>query len=210
MIIFTTNKYLIEGMDALLNLHYSRLKLPTAILDLGRKQFVILHQVGNLPKNNSLLEVYLELCTEIISAKELYRHIVQNTSLDKKLTTKPHIAPREKSVLELLLAGRTIAEIAEEFKIGAKTVYTLKDRAIRKLSVRNMESLCYNLNAIKTYMSIIKSDSYRNKIKSERYIRISEKVTIPKSSNHMVSFFSHPTNFASSREGNKVQPAPSE
>lgn len=53
----------------------------------------------------------------------------------------PPLSPREKSVLQLLVAGRTNKEIAEAMGLSVKTVETFRARLMRKTGARNAADL---------------------------------------------------------------------
>ena len=53
------------------------------------------------------------------------------------LTRDPHLSPRLEQVLELEAQGWAVKQIAEQFKVGASAIYTLKREGLRRL-----ESAC--------------------------------------------------------------------
>lgn len=142
---------------------YCRLNCPAAkilIFSVNSEQFMARHFYklgadGYLSKRSddaTIKKVIVELLEgRKYYSQEFLRQLAIDTLEGKQDVAKnplQRLSNRELEVLEQLVEGKTIQEIAQAFSINASTIATYKSRIFEKLNVDNMISLykLYTLN----------------------------------------------------------------
>ena len=89
----------------------------------------------------------LKIAVESVMKGERYfpkeiESILNNAILEDKINSqKIHLTPQEKSLLKLLVEGKTSKEIAHEMNITLKTVSTYRERLLQKTQTANVAQL---------------------------------------------------------------------
>lgn len=140
-----------DGMEATLEIRKKYPDLKIIVLTMQNDEQIILYMIqqgvnGYLMKNAEPDE--LENAIKNVLKKDMYfpediSRLVYGSLSGKKRNerTEKHLTAREVEVLELICKERTANEIAEELKIGRRTVEGYRKNLLEKTGSKNMAGL---------------------------------------------------------------------
>jgi DNA-binding NarL/FixJ family response regulator len=124
--------------------------LPIIVLTSHDNSSLILqlHQMGIRSFLTKTVDVdELKKAVELVMKGEKYfpkeiESILNNAIEEEKINSqKVHLTPQEKSLLKLLVQGKTSKEIAQEMNITLKSVSTYRERLLQKTQTANVAQL---------------------------------------------------------------------
>lgn len=130
-------------------------KLPVLMLSMHRDAQVVRSALraganGYLTKDSEPA-VFSDAIHKVAAGK---RYVVPDLAaemvfdvLDERRSRLDVLSPREREVLEMIVAGNSIVDIADKLNLSAKTVSTHKMRLMQKLNVHNNAELILAANA---------------------------------------------------------------
>ena len=104
---------------------------------------------GYLPKESACIEVVNAIravcaghryLSQEISDKVIDDYVRQRAASDTQ-TPLERLSPREREILQLVVEGRSSAEIAGELSLSPKTIETYRSRMMHKLGISDLPSL---------------------------------------------------------------------
>lgn len=138
-----------NGIETLKQLRVEFPELPVLILSMHPEREYGLRSIragawGYLTKSSAPDE--LVAAVERLAARRKYisPELAEQLAGDYgSATAAPHerLSPREFQVFQMLVAGRSVTEIANELALSVKTVSTHRSRLLEKLGVRNTAEL---------------------------------------------------------------------
>jgi DNA-binding NarL/FixJ family response regulator len=150
LLIFGMSNPNIKGIDLIRRVHMEHPSLPIVVFGIHSDA-----QIVSRALRASTTTSYVKRCSEphvILSAVQ--KAVRGGRFIDPALTDAlvfsnytsealPHeaLSDRELQVLQMLVAGKRVTEIANEFSLSAKTVSTHKIRMMRKLQLANSTAL---------------------------------------------------------------------
>ena len=142
-----------SGLDILKELKHEQPDLPVLVLSIhAEAQFAerVLKAgaAGYLTKENAPDELVKAIRKVVSGGKYISRSLAETLAhnLGTPFDRLPHetLSDREFQVLRLMARGKTLAEIAEELSLSAKTVSTYRSRLLEKMNLRtNAEIIRY-------------------------------------------------------------------
>lgn len=134
-----------NGVEVLREIKEKLPELPVLIFSMYSNDLLIKRcfeygASGFVTKDNAFEEV-VEAIHKVVDGEtyvspQLVNRVVQILKKPSELIKDELLSDRERETLHLLGKGKTIAEIAEELEINAKTVSTYRNRIIEKLNLR--------------------------------------------------------------------------
>ena len=142
-----------SGFDVLKDLKYEQPDLPVLILSIhAEEQFAVrvlkAGASGYLTKENAPAELVKAIRKVVAGGKYISRNLAEILAfnLDKGAERPRHeaLSDREFQVLQMMASGKTLAEIAADLRLSAKTVSTYRARLLGKMNLKtNAEIIRY-------------------------------------------------------------------
>lgn len=99
---------------------------------------------GYLIKSDELEEIQMAF-RQVLDGNRYISNSVKSKFLESELTgntkDKPHLTPREKEILKLIMEEQTTKQIAETLYLSEKTVENYRSNMMAKLDVKNIAGL---------------------------------------------------------------------
>lgn len=145
-----------SGFDILKELKYEQPNLPVLVLSIHAEEQLAVRVLkagasGYLTKENAPEELVKAIRKVVSGGRYISPSLAE--SLAFGLDTAPGrprhetLSDREFQVMQLMASGKTLAEIAEELSLSAKTVSTYRTRLLEKLKLKtNAELMRYALD----------------------------------------------------------------
>jgi DNA-binding NarL/FixJ family response regulator len=145
-----------SGFDILKELKYEQPNLPVLVLSIHAEEQLAVRVLkagasGYLTKENAPEELVKAIRKVVSGGRYVSPSLAE--SLAFGLDTAPGrprhetLSDREFQVMQLMASGKTLAEIAEELSLSAKTVSTYRTRLLEKLKLKtNAELMRYALD----------------------------------------------------------------
>ncbi len=142
-----------SGFDILKELKHQQPDLPVLVLSIhAEEQFAVrvlkAGASGYLTKENAPTELIKAIRKVVSGGKYISRGLAESLAfgLDADSDRPPHeaLSDREFQVMQLMAGGKTLAEIADELSLSAKTVSTYRTRLLEKMNLKtNAEIIRY-------------------------------------------------------------------
>ena len=142
-----------SGLDILKELKHQRPHLPVLVLSIhAEEQFAVrllkAGASGYLTKENAPDELVKAIRKVVGGGKYISQNLAESLafSLDEASDRPRHetLSDREFQVMQMMASGKTLAEIAEELSLSAKTVSTYRTRLLEKMKLKtNAEIIRY-------------------------------------------------------------------
>jgi DNA-binding NarL/FixJ family response regulator len=142
-----------SGFDILKEVKHVQPHLPVLVLSIhAEEQFAVRVLKGGasgyLTKENAPAELVKAIRKVVAGGKYISRSLAETLAfgLDDASDQPRHetLSDREFQVMQLMAGGKTLAEIAEELSLSAKTVSTYRTRLLDKMSFKtNAEIIRY-------------------------------------------------------------------
>lgn len=142
-----------SGFDILKELKHERPELPVLVLSIhAEEQFAVrvlkAGASGYLTKENAPAELIKAIRKVVSGGRYISRGLAERLAfgLDADSDRPPHeaLSDREFQVMQLMAGGKTLAEIADELSLSAKTVSTYRTRLLEKMNLKtNAEIIRY-------------------------------------------------------------------
>jgi len=144
-----------SGFDILKQLKHEQPDLPVLVLSIhAEEQFAVralkAGASGYLTKENAPDELIKAIRKVVSGGKYISRSLAETLAfgLDTDAARPQHnaLSDREFQVMQLMANGKTLAEIAEELSLSAKTVSTYRSHLLEKMNLKtNAELIRYAL-----------------------------------------------------------------
>jgi DNA-binding NarL/FixJ family response regulator len=140
----------IGGLDLIKRLHQEKPMLPILVLSMSADGQTATRALksgasGYMTKGSDLAALLSAIRKVAAGGRYVEPSLAEKMVLDFNLSndTPPHeeLSEREFQVLQKMLMGKHLTEIAEELSLSAKTISTHKARLMRKLNVQNNSDL---------------------------------------------------------------------
>ncbi len=124
--------------------------LPMLVLSMHAEQDYAVRALragayGYLPKTaavGQLVEAIRRVADgELFLNPELAQDLALHLLIDDELEPHTRLSPKERTVFELLVRGRSVSEIAETMQVSVKTVSTHKARVLEKMRLGSVAAL---------------------------------------------------------------------
>lgn len=142
-----------SGFDILKQLKHEKPNLPVLMLSIhAEEQFAVrvlkAGASGYLTKENAPDELVAAIRKVVSGGKYISQHLAEILAFDlDKDTSRPRheaLSDREFQVMQMMSSGKTLADIAEELALSAKTVSTYRSRLLEKMNLKsNAEVIRY-------------------------------------------------------------------
>jgi DNA-binding NarL/FixJ family response regulator len=142
-----------SGFDILKELKHEQPDLPVLVLSIhAEEQFAVrvlkAGASGYLTKENAPDELVKAIRKVVSGGRYISRNLAETLAfgLDMDSARPQHetLSDREFQVMQLMASGKTLAEIAGELSLSAKTVSTYRARLLEKMNLRtNAEVIRY-------------------------------------------------------------------
>lgn len=144
-----------SGFDILKQLKHEQPDLPVLMLSIHAEDQLALRALkagasGYLTKENAPEELVKAIRKVVSGGKYISPRLAETLAFDLDTASdRPRhetLSDREFQVMQLMAAGKTLMEIAEELSLSAKTVSTYRTRLLEKLNLKsNAELMRYVL-----------------------------------------------------------------
>jgi len=141
------------GFDILKDLKHVQPHLPVLVLSIHAEEQLAVRVLkagasGYLTKENAPGELVKAIRKIVSGGKYISGSLAESLAfnLDVASDQSPHeaLSDREFQVMQLMASGKTLAEIAEELSLSAKTVSTYRTRLLQKMNLEtNAEIIRY-------------------------------------------------------------------
>jgi two-component system invasion response regulator UvrY len=142
-----------SGFDILKELKHEQPELPILVLSIHAEEQLAVRALkagasGYLTKENAPSELVKAIRKVVDGGRYVSQSLAESLALGLDAATErpPHeaLSDREFQVMQLMASGQTLAEIAEELSLSAKTVSTYRSRLLQKMNLRsNAEIIRY-------------------------------------------------------------------
>lgn len=142
-----------SGFDILKEIKHERPNLPVLILSIhAEEQFAVrvlkAGASGYLTKENAPAELVKAIRKVVGGGKYISQKLAEMLAfgLDTNSIQRPHetLSDREFQVMQMIASGKTLADIAEELVLSAKTISTYRTRLLEKMGLKsNAEIIRY-------------------------------------------------------------------
>ena len=144
-----------SGFDILKELKLEQPQLPVLVLSIHAEDQLAVRVLkagasGYLTKENAPNELVKAICKVVSGGKYISPALAESLAfgLEADSTRPPHetLSDREFQVAQMIASGKTLAEIAQELSLSAKTVSTYRTRLLEKMNLTtNAEIIRYAL-----------------------------------------------------------------
>ncbi len=139
-----------SGFDILKELKHEQPHLPVLVLSIHAEEQLAVRMLkagaaGYLTKENAPEELVKAIRKVVGGGRYISQGLAESLAfgLNKAVSPSLHasLSDREFQVMQLIAAGKTLAEIAEALSLSAKTVSTYRARLLEKLNLRTNSEL---------------------------------------------------------------------
>jgi DNA-binding NarL/FixJ family response regulator len=142
-----------SGFDILKELKHEQPNLPVLVLSIHAEEQLAVRMLkagasGYLTKENAPEELVKAIRKVVSGGKYVSRNLAESLAfgldVDSTLPRHESLSDREFQVMQMMASGKTLAEIAKELSLSAKTISTYRTRLLEKMNLTtNAEIIRY-------------------------------------------------------------------
>ncbi len=134
-----------DGMDVLTQLKHEKPKLPVLVVSMHpEKQFAVralrAGASGYLTKESTPDELVAAIRKVSVGGRYISSSLAEKLAfVVQKAEQLPHetLSDREYQVMRMIVAGKTVTEIAEQLLLSVQTISTYRSRILQKMKMKN-------------------------------------------------------------------------